>query len=575
VTSRSLRGMATVLLTSLLVACAGIPEPAATRAAAVPWTGDPIAVTRFGAVRGWPDDADTWSWKGIPYATPPVGELRWKAPRDPAAWAGVRDASRFGGRALQFSPVGGGITGTEDCLYLNVWRPRDAGTGLPVYVFIHGGGNSLGASDMVPDYYGHRVASASRVVFVSVNYRLGPFGWLSLPALREGRSAEDDSGNFGTLDLVHALRWIRDNIEAFGGDPHMVLISGESAGGMNVLSLIASPLARGLFHRALVQSGVSRTTPVAEAEERAGRMLAGLLVSDRRARDTADAVQVAAAMGPAEIRAYLRAAGGRRILAQFAAGTFGMADNPSLFRDGAVLPADGYLAFETGAYPNRVPLVIGSNADEVKLFRFFGGSSDWRSGTYEAATRYASDVWKADSVDGVARRLSAQSDQPPVYAYHFRWGSLREDGSSVLPGNWGRRLGSFHSLEIPFFLGTDTVNAVMGWFLFSGKNEPGRRALSGAMMAAMARFIRTGDPNGPGAPAWPAWTNAPGGPKCLVLDAGLARAAVSVSTAEVTRASAEAALRAALGEAGAGAVLAQPRMMRSDFAPTVEHPAGP
>jgi para-nitrobenzyl esterase len=559
--------LAICLLTVLLASCAGTPEPATVRDAPGAWTGGPVVLTRFGAVRGREGVSDTWVWKGIPYAAPPVGDLRWRAPRDPAPWVGVRDASRFGGHAVQFKPLAGGITGSEDCLYLNVWRPRDAETGLPVYVWIHGGGNSLGAADMVPDYYGHRVASVSRVVFVSVNYRLGPFGWLALPALREGISAEDDSGNFGTLDLVHALCWIRDNIEAFGGDPHTVMISGESAGGMNVLSLIASPLARGLFHRALVQSGVSATTAMPAAEERAGEMVADLLVRDRRARDRADAVRVAASMSDAEVRAWLRGTSARRILARFTAGSFGMADNPSLFRDGTVLPADGYRVFETGAYANRVPVVIGSNADEVKLFQAFDRSIDWRSDAYQAATRFGSNRWKADSVDGVARRLSAHPDQPAVFAYLFRWGALRDDGSSVMPGHWGRRLGAFHSLEIPFFLGTDTVNGVMGWFLFSRRNEPGRRALSAAMMAAIARFIRTGDPNGPGAPSWPAWSNAPGGPKSLVLDADRDRAVFSVSTVESTRESAEAALRAAVGAAAAEAIIAEPQMFASDFAP--------
>jgi para-nitrobenzyl esterase len=559
------------LAAALLASCAGVPEPAATRDAPGRWTGERVALTRFGAVRGRADEANTWSWKGIPFAAPPVGELRWRAPRDPAPWSGVRDASSFGGRAFQVQPLGGGITGSEDCLYLNVWRPRDGETGLPVYVWIHGGGNSLGAADMVPDYYGHRVASASRVVFVSVNYRLGPLGWFALPALREGISTEDDSGNFGTLDLVQALRWIRDNIEAFGGDPHTVMISGESAGGMNVLSLIASPLARGLFHRALVQSGVSATTAVKKAEERAAGMLASLLVRDRRARDEADAGRVAAAMSDEEVRAYLRGTSARRILSRYAKGVFGMIDNPSLIRDGTVLPADGYLAFETGAYASRVPIVIGSNADEVKLFQAFDRSLDWRSDAYQASARYASDLWKADSVDGVARRLSTHPDQPPLFAYHFRWGSLRDDASSVMPGNWSRRLGAFHSLEIPFFLGTDTVNGVMGWFLFSGRNEPGRRALSAAMMASIARFIRTGDPNGAGAPSWPSWSNEAGGPKSLVLDADLDREVVSVSTVECTHESAEAALRAAVGASDAEAIIAKPQMLVSDFEPA----AGP
>src|SRR5512137_2439427 len=176
-----------VLLPVLAAAgCAGSPEPAAVRDGPGAWTGGAVVETRFGALRGRADEADTWSWKGIPYAAPPVASLRWKAPRDPAPWSGVRDASRFGDRAVQLSPLTGGITGSEDCLYLNVWRPRSAENGLPVYVWIHGGGNTLGASDMVPDYYGHRVASASRVVYVSVNYRLGALGWLALPALREG-----------------------------------------------------------------------------------------------------------------------------------------------------------------------------------------------------------------------------------------------------------------------------------------------------------------------------------------------------------------------------------------------------
>jgi len=557
------------LLAMLLGSCATTTEPAAVRDGPGAWTDGPLAVTRCGALRGRADESDTWSWKGIPYAAPPVGDLRWRAPREPAPWTGVRDASRFASRAVQFRVVGCGTTGSEDCLYLNVWRPRGTETGLPVYVWIHGGGNSIGAADMVPDYFGHRVASASRVVFVSVNYRLGPFGWLALPALREGVSAEEDSGNFGTLDLVRALAWIRDNVEAFGGDPRTVMISGESAGGMNVLSLIASPLARGLFQRALVQSGVAKTTPMDQAEARAEEMLAQLLVRDRRARDAVDAAGVAAAMSDAEIRAYLRGTSAGRILARFEDRMFGMSDSPTLFRDGTVLPADGYRALETGAYGSRVPLVIGSNADEIKMFRAFDRSIDWASGVYHASSRYASDLWKAASVDAVARRLLSHADQPPVYAYYFRWGALRDDGTSVLPKSWGRRLGSFHSLEIPFFLGTDTVNGVMQWFLYTRRNEPGRLALSAAMMAAIAHFIRTGDPNGPGAPAWAAWSNEPGGPRSLVLDADERRALIAMSTVEYTREAAEKALRAAVAPADADAIVAEPAMLGSDFEPDV------
>ena len=243
-----------------------------------------------------------------------------------------------------------------------------------------------------------------------------------------------------------------------------------------------------------------------------------------------------------------------------------MVDNPSLFRDGYVLPAEGYRVFETGAYANRVPLVIGTNADEVKLFQFFDRSLDWRGKEYAAAARFGSDRWKADGVDAVARRLSVQPGQPPVYAYHFRWGSLRDDGTSVLPGPWGRRLGSFHSLEIPFFLGTDTVDWVLQVLLFSRKNAPGRRALSDVMMRFIARFIRTGDPNGDGLPSWPAWSNDDGGPKSLVLDADFDKPVVAVSVIEYTREQAEAALRTAVGDEVAAAIAGRRGAVGSDFA---------
>lgn len=254
------------------------------------WNGDPLVTTRFGRVQGFPDTGRTWVWKAIPFARPPVGDLRWKAPRDPLPWNGVRRAREFSGAATQFMPIMSWIVdGSEDCLYLNVWRPQSEETGLPVYVWIHGGGNSMGSAAMVSDYFGAKLASTSRMVFVSMNYRLGPFGWFAHPALREGVSPEDDSGNYGTLDLIQALKWVRDNIGAFGGDPGNVMIAGESAGGMNVLSLLISPPARGLFSKALVESGAATTRSMADAEAMAEGVLRILLLRDGTARDMDDA----------------------------------------------------------------------------------------------------------------------------------------------------------------------------------------------------------------------------------------------------------------------------------------------
>jgi len=256
---------------------------------------------------------------------------------------------------VQYQPLTGQILGTEDCLYLNVWRPASYQTRPPVYVWIHGGGNSTGSATYVKYYRGHRLAAAGNLVFVSVNYRLGPLGWFSHPALREGRSPEDDSGNFGTLDIIQALRWIRDNIAAFGGDPGTVLIAGESAGAMNVLSLLTCPAAAGLFHRAVIQSGVVSTTSPEQAEGRARRAILRLLEKNGLARDPRQAEELLAS--PERLRAFLRDCTGRQLLRCYSPGPSGMIDNPSIITDGTVLPDDGYAALERGDYPGKVPLI--------------------------------------------------------------------------------------------------------------------------------------------------------------------------------------------------------------------------
>ena len=544
-----------LLLAVLLGACAGGPARL-PEAGPLVWDGGPLVRTHYGAVQGQEDRNGTWVWKAVPYARPPVGELRWKAPREPEPWNGARTRHFFAPPATQFRPLIGGLIGSEDCLYLNIWRPRGPQAALPVYVWIHGGGNSIGSAAYVPDYYGHRLAADGNLVFVSVNYRLGPFGWFTHPALREGRSAEDDSGNFGTLDLIQALRWIRDNIAAFGGDPATVLIAGESAGAMNVLSLLLSPAAAGLFHRAVIQSGAISARSPAEGEERARKVILRLLERTGRARGTEQAEQVLAGMPPAELRAFLRARPAREILRCYTPGRAGMIDNPAIFADGAVLPADGYAALGRGDYPNKVPLMIGSNREELKMFLFLAGSPPWRSELFRAAARFGSERWKADGVDGVARRLTTHTDQPPVYAYLFAWGAPDARGWSPLPGNWGGRMGAFHSLEIPFFLGTDTINGTLfGSLLFTEVNRPGREALSAAMKSYLTSFLRTGDPNlgSPGGaqtagtlPYWTAWSNAPGGPKSILFDVRAKAPDIRMLDNEVTREGIEAAMQAEL-----------------------------
>jgi para-nitrobenzyl esterase len=533
-----------VLLFGLMV-LAGATGAGARGAAETPlfepsrWQGDSVVTTRYGSVQGYADADETWVWKAIPYARPPVGELRWRAPRDPASWTGVRRQRDFSQGCTQYMPVMGWvIDGSEDCLYLNVWRPRSEEIGLPVYVWIHGGGNSIGSAAFIPDYYGNALAHASTMVFVSINYRLGPFGWFANPALREGVSAVDDSGNFGTLDIIRALEWVRDNIAAFGGDPGAVMVAGESAGAMNILSLIISPPARGLFTRALMESGAPTSRDMRDAEAQSDAVLRQLLFKDGKARGPAEAGAVIATMSRAAIRTYLRSKTDREILRCYNGGPMGMIDNPAILRDGYVIPKDGYKTLDSGDYPNKVPIIIGSNAEELKLFLAFDFSLDWKSGVYQAIAKYASDTWKANGVDGVARSLSSHPDQPPVYAYRFLWGAPDAKGKSPLPGEWGPRLGAFHNLDVPFFLGTDTIDGPLTWLLFTKENNAGRKALSAAMMGYIAGFIRTGEPNRPGSglPEWRPWSNEADGPKSIGFNVNGDAPAIEMGTSEVTEA---------------------------------------
>jgi len=493
------------------------------------WDGSRVVTTRYGQARGKTDKDGTLSWLGLPYARPPVGELRWRAPEDPLPWKGVREARSFGRSAPQFLPFFGIRSGSEDCLYLNVWRPAGPEAKLPVYVYVHGGGNSTGAADMLEDYYGYGVASKSNMVFVSMNYRIGPLGWFVDDSLSAGAVAASASGNFGTLDIIKALQWVRNNIAAFGGNPGNVTIAGESAGAMNVLSMLVSGQASGLFHRAIVESAYKGTASVAEARE---------------AKSLAAARSLAATMPPAELAAFLRSVSARDILATQEAGSVGMTGWPNIIRDGLVIPEIGFDAFRTGDYPNKVPLVIGSNKEENKIFQYFSKSPDWKSELYVRLASYGALLWKAEGVDVIADAISALPDHPPVYVYRFDWGAPDVRGDSPLPGTWGRRLGAFHSAEVSFFLGTRTcLGPLFTSRLYTESNEAGRGSLQAGIMAYLSSFARTGDPNAL-APGLPTWRPRAEGSYGLVMDAPGDEAVFSPLMESVTKESVLARLRA-------------------------------
>ncbi|MFA4835765.1 MAG: carboxylesterase family protein [Dehalococcoidia bacterium] len=516
------------------------------------WKGDLVVQTKYGAVKGSADENNTFVWKAIPFARPPVGDLRWRAPQEPEPWEGTRDATKFCSQCIQYMWVGGKVGdtpgGSEDCLYLNVWRPQTKETDLPVYVWIHGGGNSVGTAT-TEMYWGTSIANKEHVVYASMNYRLGPLGWFTHPALRTGNKL-DDSGNYGTLDIIQSLKWIQANIKAFGGDPGNVTIAGESAGAFNAMSLLLSPLAEGLFHKAISESGMSPGVPVAAGEATVQNVLLKLLQKDGISTDEAAASKRLENMSSAKIATYLRSKPPEELYSCYDQSGFGMIKNPNIFTDGTVIVAEGGKAFGSGTYPNKVPLIMGTNKDEMKLFLAFTPEAvKMDAQTYQTITSYASDLWKANGVDGIARQISSHPNHPNVYAYQFLWGSLKNDGSTVVDKPLAAKIGACHGLETDFFLGNDGgFPKSLGLPLLTKQNKPGRLALSDAIMSYIAQFIRTGNPGtgkaGANLPGWEPWSNNEGGPKCILLDAGYDAIDIKMSPRELT----EAGLRAEIGK---------------------------
>ncbi|MCC6642750.1 MAG: carboxylesterase family protein [Deltaproteobacteria bacterium] len=538
----ALVGLAAIGLASL--ACGGRGEP---------WRiakSDPATrrTAPAGAVLGGAGRYGSHAWLGIPFAKPPVGELRWRAPQPPERWAGVREALAFGAPCPQYaSPFAGvdgrpgTIAGDEDCLTLDVWAPPfspedvPAGTArLPVMVWIHGGGNTIGTAAF---YDGGNLAATHGVVVVAVQYRLGPLGWMRHEALRADAADDDErSGNFATLDLVRALEWVHDNIAAFGGDPGNVTIFGESAGGQNVYTLLLAPRAKGLFHRAISQSGgLWRSTP-AQAEaladasppgdaQSSGEILLRLLEQDGAGDRTAARAKLAG-MRNEEIARMLRSKSASEILGAYTVQPSGMITMPKVFADGTVLPADDFDArFATADGWNRVPVILGTNRDENRLFLFPDPAHVrkllWILPRFVdekrtlATADHLSRMWKATGADGPAAAM--RESERKVFVYRFDW----DEEPTILGADLSKMLGASHGFEIPFVFGHFDLGRAAN-MIFTKHNLAGRESLSKVMMSYWAAFARNGDP-GSGAlgelPAWTAWDpSAPAAPKFIVFD---------------------------------------------------------
>ena len=499
--------------------------------------------TQAGQVIGSSDAAATYAWLGIPFAAPPVGDLRWRAPRPVEHWPEPLETIAFRDPCVQLSgPLdglpddSGAVVGSEDCLYLNIWSPRAHSSAdsekLPVMVWIHGGGNTIGTANTYP---ASGLAGGEQVVVVTINYRLGFLGWMSHPALRTpDRDALDGSGNYANLDMIAALKWVQGNIANFGGDPGNVTIFGESAGGRNVYALLASPLAKGLFHRAIAQSGSMSTTPRWRAENFQDDAQPGQSLSSRewlslqlqhsgRARDPAAGRAMQLLMSDEETRYFMYSRNAQEILAGVSGG-FGMYRAPQGFRDGAVLPESTlYEVFSDPSRYNSVPLIIGTNRDETKLFlaqdpnfveRRFGFLPHIKDPqAFNSIAAYLSDNWKALAVDGAADIISANGSQP-VFAYRWDW----DEGGKNWLIDYSQLLGAAHGLEVAYIFG-DFDNGILVPGLYNDDNIPGRDLLSTQMRSYWSQFARNGAP-GRGRngllPQWQPWNNS--GPNLMLLD---------------------------------------------------------
>ncbi|MBL0159370.1 MAG: carboxylesterase family protein [Bryobacterales bacterium] len=472
----------------------------------------PPAVVRVdsGELRGVVEDGVA-AYKGIPFAAPPVGELRWRPTQPAAPWSGVRPAAEYGADCMQGrfgpppAPGACGRAPSEDCLFVNVWRPASAARGakLPVMVWIHGGG-FVGGSSSSPNTSGAQFAKQG-VVLVAANYRLGRFGFFAFPAL--GRERPDETkGNYAYMDQIAALQWVQRNIAAFGGNPNNVTIFGFSAGGVSVHSLLASPMARGLFHKAIAESGGSRDSVLTARPMREDGVDPNYPVSAETI-----GVQFARSMGiegtDQAALARLRGLSAEEVLrgAPAQPGVSVPRQELTPILDGKLITETAETAYKAGRQA-RVPLMAGSNSADTAgnrivaatKERFFARFGQWSAQAKEAydpdgSTELATMISRANDDFGQAEparfAVSAFAAKGlPAYRYRFSYvqSAMRER----------MRAGAPHGGEIGFVFGTLAARA-------GSTVSPEDQAVSRMAQSYWVHFAKTGDPNGAGLPAWP------------------------------------------------------------------------
>ena len=470
--------------------------------------------TSSGTVRGALSDINNSAvdWSDIPFAQPPVGDLRWRAPRaisEPNRVITATDNNSCVQEASEYAGVPGiGIVGNEDCLYLDITAPYEyANTKYPVMFWIHGGANTSGTKD----YYDFsNFAAEKNVVVVTVNYRLGALGWFSHPAIQETQTGLDQSSNFGTLDLIEALKWVQRNIHKFGGNSKNVTIFGESAGGHNVFALLASPLSKGLFHKAISQSGYVATSSYESAynidgqdklvERGSGQILQDILQPDDNLEQQKNILKNIDASSFMEL--YLRDNAIDRI--------------PLTTRDGIVIPKIGILAaLGDQKYAKRIPVISGTTKDEYSMWLglnkyftdakkpFFGllppVFSLKNPDLYDVWVRTRSHAWKIRGSDEPLNALE-EAGYEDLFSYQFDWDHQEKSWFADFPSIFG----ATHGIEIAFLTQDYSFGPISEYIYPKGE---ARDEMESVMMSAWSDFAKHGDPSFNLPIAWPAYNS--------------------------------------------------------------------
>lgn len=453
-------------------------------------TDNTVVATQFGQVAG-NKNGDVITYYGVPYAKNPVDELRWSYPEDPENWNDVLNCTEKEEIALQMQTTydengkpSTSMAGTTDCLNLDIYTKSNS-ENLPVIVYIHGGNNQTGSSFEIP---GTDLVKEQDVVYVSVNYRLGLLGFNCLPAVLD----ENESGNFGLMDIKKSLEWVKANIQEFGGDPNNITISGFSAGGRDVMTTLISPEFEGLYEKAIVYSGGMTVANLEQSQNKIAEIMSPLAIEDGKATTVQEATNWLL-QDTDEVKNYLLGLDDSRIVSLLGDAGIRMSKFPHLYGDDITIPSTG---FENATYVQDVPSIMLTGTDEFSLFTTFdsiyndfGENSDLAK---QFAITYGSDFYRIFNTQLSAEKMS-KTYNSDIYLCEIEYGGKNSECKID-------NVGSFHGIFVPM------LSSEHGYSSFHDFNNENYQAMSNEFIKYIINFVNTGNPNGDNLTDWNPWT---------------------------------------------------------------------